>query len=159
MIIRAAYLYEGWTQFQEFVTWNTVKRKQLVYVQPSRRSSIYICLTKNKALKRLAHYIKGTVLFSEYDQMIRTAKMEARQFLILNFKGIPLWAEHKTIFKGLGKIWLFLIKVTLCNSTLYSIWHTLTFRSLPTPAVNFRKLGGINSSHKADCRIPELMKF
>jgi hypothetical protein len=33
-----------------------------------------------------------------------TAKLEARQFFILNFKGTPSQEEHKTILRGLSEI-------------------------------------------------------
>jgi hypothetical protein len=36
-----------------------------------------------------------------YAQIIRAGKLEARPGFFLNFKGIPLQKEHKTIFSGL----------------------------------------------------------
>ncbi len=46
--------------------------------------------------------IEGNSKRGQYKaQIICAAKLEARPFLILNFKGTPSQEEHKTIFSGL----------------------------------------------------------
>jgi hypothetical protein len=44
------------------------------------------------------------MLKNPYAQTIPTAKLEARQFFIMDFEGTPFCKKHKTIFSGLAKL-------------------------------------------------------
>jgi hypothetical protein len=84
---------------------------------------------------------------------------------VSNFKGTPSQEEHKTNFSGLKLSMMALsgqsdATAPFQQSAILSVTLTLTFHSLSIAESQF---SGVKPSYgaraRADCHIPELMKF
>jgi hypothetical protein len=110
-----------------------------------------------------ANYNRGQY----YAQIIRSGKLEARLFFFSNFKGTPSQKEHKIIFSSLMINKMALSEKSDATVLFSAVRYTLCDTYIDFPGqfrkVNFLKLSGVNPSYRAraraDCHIPELMKF